>query len=138
MSSVEETALALDALVSVALASGPPTADSVANGLAERNLRGDLGVKSAASNVNHRLGDSLTDCESACTVEQPHREAIIRGVECLLGSVGRDRHREPWPIGFYFAKLWYHERLYPLIFTVSALGKYNSLVTEQPNACWPR
>lgn len=31
--------------------------------------------------------------------------------------------REPAPIGFYFAKLWYYERLYPLIFTVGALGK---------------
>ena len=28
---------------------------------------------------------------------------------------------EPSPIGLYFAKLWYSERLYPLIFTVSAL-----------------
>jgi squalene-hopene/tetraprenyl-beta-curcumene cyclase len=27
------------------------------------------------------------------------------------------------PIGFYFAKLWYYERLYPLIFTVAALGQ---------------
>jgi hypothetical protein len=31
--------------------------------------------------------------------------------------------REPAPIGFYFAKLWYYERLYPMIFTVGALGK---------------
>jgi squalene-hopene/tetraprenyl-beta-curcumene cyclase len=31
------------------------------------------------------------------------------------------RYREPAPIGFYFAKLWYFERLYPLIFTVAAL-----------------
>jgi squalene-hopene/tetraprenyl-beta-curcumene cyclase len=30
--------------------------------------------------------------------------------------------RDPAPIGFYFAKLWYFERLYPLIFTVGALG----------------
>ena len=30
---------------------------------------------------------------------------------------------EPSPIGFYFAKLWYFERLYPLIFTVAALGR---------------
>ncbi|MCH7687840.1 MAG: hypothetical protein IH899_14345 [Planctomycetes bacterium] len=28
---------------------------------------------------------------------------------------------ETTPIGFYFAKLWYFERLYPLIFTTSAL-----------------
>ena len=27
----------------------------------------------------------------------------------------------PTPIGFYFAKLWYYERLYPMVFTVAAL-----------------
>jgi squalene-hopene/tetraprenyl-beta-curcumene cyclase len=26
------------------------------------------------------------------------------------------------PVGFYFAKLWYYEKLYPLVFTVAALG----------------
>ncbi len=35
----------------------------------------------------------------------------------------RNLHRECSPIGFYFAKLWYYERLYPLIFTVAALGQ---------------
>jgi hypothetical protein len=30
---------------------------------------------------------------------------------------------EPAPIGFYFAKLWYFERLYPLIFAVSCLRR---------------
>ena len=29
---------------------------------------------------------------------------------------------EPAPIGLYFAKLWYFEKLYPLIFTVAALS----------------
>ena len=29
---------------------------------------------------------------------------------------------EPAPIGLYFASLWYFEKLYPLIFTVAALG----------------
>jgi squalene-hopene/tetraprenyl-beta-curcumene cyclase len=37
--------------------------------------------------------------------------------------VETDHCREPSPIGFYFAKLWYYEKLYPLIFTVSALGQ---------------
>ena len=30
---------------------------------------------------------------------------------------------DPSPIGFYFAKLWYFEKLYPIIFTVAALGR---------------
>ena len=39
-----------------------------------------------------------------------------------------DRHdagqiREPSPIGFYFAKLWYYEKLYPLIFAAEAFRR---------------
>jgi squalene-hopene/tetraprenyl-beta-curcumene cyclase len=36
--------------------------------------------------------------------------------------VESNRHHESAPIGFYFAKLWYYEKLYPLIWTVAALG----------------
>jgi squalene-hopene/tetraprenyl-beta-curcumene cyclase len=47
--------------------------------------------------------------------------AIDRGVQWLIMGVESGRFREASPIGFYFAKLWYYEKLYPLIFTVSAL-----------------
>lgn len=50
---------------------------------------------------------------------QPAAEA---GLEWLVTAVEEKRHRESSPIGFYFAKLWYYERLYPTIFTISALG----------------
>lgn len=39
----------------------------------------------------------------------------------LMEAVESGRFEQPDPIGFYFAKLWYYEELYPLIFTVSAL-----------------
>jgi squalene-hopene/tetraprenyl-beta-curcumene cyclase len=48
---------------------------------------------------------------------------LCRGVDWLLDAVRDERHREASPIGFYFAKLWYYEKLYPLIFTVAALGQ---------------
>ncbi|TVP99859.1 MAG: squalene--hopene cyclase [Planctomycetaceae bacterium] len=48
--------------------------------------------------------------------------AILAGCGFLTNSVASGLHREPWPIGFYFAKLWYHERLYPIVFTMAALG----------------
>jgi squalene-hopene/tetraprenyl-beta-curcumene cyclase len=48
-------------------------------------------------------------------------DALNRGATWLIEHVESDAYREPSPIGFYFAKLWYFERLYPLIFTVSAL-----------------
>ncbi|QDU81849.1 Squalene--hopene cyclase [Polystyrenella longa] len=50
-------------------------------------------------------------------------EKIERGLDWLCSAVESERYRNPSPIGFYFAKLWYFERLYPLIFTVSALHR---------------
>ncbi|MBD3672809.1 MAG: squalene--hopene cyclase [Planctomycetaceae bacterium] len=43
------------------------------------------------------------------------------GVNWLISAVESGAVENPQPIGFYFAKLWYYEDLYPLIFTVSAL-----------------
>jgi len=50
-------------------------------------------------------------------------ESWWRGVDWLLDQVEAGRFRNPSPIGLYFAKLWYFERLYPIIFTVAALGR---------------
>jgi squalene-hopene/tetraprenyl-beta-curcumene cyclase len=49
--------------------------------------------------------------------------AASAGVRWLVERVEAGNWREPAPIGFYFAKLWYYEKLYPLIFTVGALGR---------------
>ena len=51
------------------------------------------------------------------------RGVIDEGLGWLTAAVREGRHRRAAPIGFYFAKLWYHERLYPLTFTVAALGQ---------------
>ncbi len=49
--------------------------------------------------------------------------AVRRGLEWIMQRVEDGRYVDPAPIGFYFAKLWYFERLYPAIFTVSVLRK---------------
>ena len=46
---------------------------------------------------------------------------IHAGIAWLTEAVERAAWREPSPIGFYFAKLWYFERLYPLVFSIAAL-----------------
>jgi squalene-hopene/tetraprenyl-beta-curcumene cyclase len=65
--------------------------------------------------------------ETALAVEAlaltSHTAATQRGVDWLCERVENGTWQEPAPIGFYFAKLWYHERLYPLVWTVGALGK---------------
>jgi squalene-hopene/tetraprenyl-beta-curcumene cyclase len=52
-------------------------------------------------------------------------------------AVESGRFREPSPIGFYFAKLWYFEKLYPLIFTVAALGRAVRNPVEVPRKTEP-
>ncbi|MCI0746827.1 MAG: hypothetical protein L0Y58_15600 [Verrucomicrobia subdivision 3 bacterium] len=47
--------------------------------------------------------------------------AISRGADWLIDKVERGEWKKPSPIGFYFARLWYYETVYPLIFTMSAL-----------------
>ena len=49
--------------------------------------------------------------------------ALNKGVFWLLERIEHGSWTNPAPIGFYFAKLWYFERLYPLIFTAGALGR---------------
>ncbi|MEM8865080.1 MAG: prenyltransferase/squalene oxidase repeat-containing protein [Planctomycetota bacterium] len=44
------------------------------------------------------------------------------GLHWLVDAVKEEKLSEPAPIGLYFAKLWYHERLYPKSFAVSVLG----------------
>lgn len=51
---------------------------------------------------------------------------VERGIAWLVDAVESGRFRDASPIGFYFAKLWYFEKLYPLIFTVAALGRARS------------
>ena len=56
--------------------------------------------------------------------------AVISGANWLVGKVEDRSVADPSPIGFYFAKLWYFERLYPIIFAAGALRRH--LQTRKP------
>ena len=83
-SSIEETALAVDALASVLLQS------------------------------------EIRNPKSAI-------EAVRRGADWLITNTHQGRSTPASPIGLYFARLWYFEELYPLIFALSALSKAQRL-----------
>ena len=53
--------------------------------------------------------------------------SVNAGTRWLVERVDSGTWCEPAPIGFYFARLWYYERLYPMIFTLGALGKVAAL-----------
>lgn len=93
-SSIEQTALAVDALAA---------------------LRAVMAEKHNTEVQSHI---PVRDIESA----------IFKGTKWLIEQTNTGQTYTPAPIGLYFAKLWYYERLYPLIFSVSALSKVYNLI----------
>ena len=56
--------------------------------------------------------------------EIPYLTACVSGAtDWLVEQVESERFTHAAPIGLYFTKLWYHEDLYPILFTTSALGR---------------
>ena len=98
-SSIEETALAVDALAALALAS------------------------SSSPSPLSRASSSSAQPVLPSSQLPAVREAIARGAAWLVEATARGTRTPVSAIGFYFAKLWYHERLYPLIFATAALGR---------------
>lgn len=60
------------------------------------------------------------------------RSAVNKGLGWLVEHVEKGGLHRPAPIGFYFAKLWYFEKLYPIIFTVAALGRARTCLASPP------
>ncbi len=61
--------------------------------------------------------------ETLLTVDGGRRveESAEMGLEWLIQSIDEGGHLRGSPIGLYFAKLWYSEKLYPLTFATAAL-----------------
>ncbi len=55
-------------------------------------------------------------------------ETILSGATWLANEIHQGHWREAQPIGFYFAKLWYYEKLYPLVFAAGALERVKGLM----------
>jgi squalene-hopene/tetraprenyl-beta-curcumene cyclase len=134
-SSVEETALAVEVLIDLASTREPLTSP-LEGEVGESSSRvGGEGVHTSNSLPPHPpraepRGDLLRDRRGSGNPSGVPRsqigggqEAVARGLAWLVEAVESGRFRDPSPIGFYFAKLWYYEKLYPLIFTVAALGR---------------
>jgi squalene-hopene/tetraprenyl-beta-curcumene cyclase len=94
-----------------------------------QNSDGGWGGGSSVSWSDERLGSSSVEETALCTeilledVDPLSRRASENGILWLVNATESDCVAEPSPIGFYFAKLWYFEKMYPLIFATSALGR---------------
>jgi squalene-hopene/tetraprenyl-beta-curcumene cyclase len=49
-------------------------------------------------------------------------EAVGRGAQWLVAATSAGIETPPAPLGLYFARLWYYEELYPLVFALAGLA----------------
>jgi squalene-hopene/tetraprenyl-beta-curcumene cyclase len=96
---------------------------------ARRGLAWLVGNQNADGGWGGCAGTPSSIEETALAVEvllgggAAEEQAAGRGLAWLVECVEAGGLSEPTPIGFYFAKLWYFERLYPIVFAVAALGR---------------
>lgn len=85
---------------------------------------GWAGARGAGSSVEETALAVEALAQLPCAELSPTvRAAFKRGLRWLIARVDSGGWREPSPIGFYFARLWYYEKLYPMIFTAAALNR---------------
>ncbi len=76
---------------------------------------GDAGVRSSVEETSLAV--------SALAGHRGTESAVVKGAAWLVDRIEDGTWRQSSPIGLYFARLWYYERLYPVIFVVEALGR---------------
>ena len=87
------------------------------------------GAKDTPSSVE----ETALAVEILCDLPDPAViKAVNSGLAWLVEQVEAGRLHEPTPIGFYFAKLWYFEKLSPIIFTAAALGRARRKLAQRP------
>ena len=122
------TARVLTALASMARRRGGGADGSMAAAVrwllaaqhADGGWGGDCGVPATTEETALAVG-ALCEYGLATADIATVSAAVIRGCRWLAASAGS--RREPAPIGLYFARLWYSERLYPLVSAVEAFGR---------------
>lgn len=119
------TARVVDALRAVRTSSGTRTASEPLEPLLDKGERWLLAAQHADGGWG--MGRGATVEETALAVialaggEGPCRAAAERG-RGWLAEAAFDERMAPAPIGLYFSLLWYHERLYPLVWSCEALS----------------
>ncbi|MCA9126687.1 MAG: squalene--hopene cyclase [Planctomycetales bacterium] len=102
----------------------PHPTNSQAQSLLDHRATGEKSVGNNTQTTSSTIEETAVALEALiqCAGNPSHDATIMRGLEWLADQILAGNLQCSWPIGFYFAKLWYHEQLYPAIFSLAALG----------------
>lgn len=114
------TGFVLRALNELAVA-GPMRDRATAFLLNVQNADGGWG---GARNAPSTMEETAVAVAALADADESARDAARRGAMYLTTGMQNGAWRRPAPIGLYFASLWYSEALYPLVWTVDALGNF--------------
>ncbi|MPZ16290.1 MAG: squalene--hopene cyclase [Luteitalea sp.] len=99
-----------------------------------QNADGGWGGSRGVASSIEETGVALTALSRAKSDADPDRvtRAVARGAEWLLKATKRGECTPASPIGLYFARLWYFEELYPLIFAIGGLSAARDCLSDTP------
>jgi squalene-hopene/tetraprenyl-beta-curcumene cyclase len=83
---------------------------------------GEREVPSSIEETSLAVGALAACCDGPVNADVL-RSAIVVGSRWLNARTDRGQRFPATPIGLYFAKLWYSESLYPLIFLIEGIGR---------------
>jgi len=104
-----------------------PARRAIAWLLAAQNADGGWG---GAAGVASSIEETALAVDVLLDARPDAEPSVQRGLGWLTAQIEAGGLKSPTPIGFYFAKLWYFERLYPIIFSVAALGRARKKLTD--------
>ncbi len=127
------------ALLSLAEAANPRVEKNLRKGeqylLQAQNPDGSWGAQAGLSPTIEETAISLSAL-CACATNTPETVQARERAATWLTQVAQNNLETHGslpaaPIGLYFASLWYHERLYPLIFSIEALKRFAEITQSQ-------
>jgi squalene-hopene/tetraprenyl-beta-curcumene cyclase len=107
--------------------SGTPALAEQCGDLIQRGRDYLLGQQNADGGFGGDVNSPVTIEETAVAAwallggDERTRKFALLAVDWLLSATKDGTHFPCAPIGLYFARLWYHERLYPVVWTTQAL-----------------
>jgi squalene-hopene/tetraprenyl-beta-curcumene cyclase len=109
---------------------GPLIRSGVAYLLTQQQATGAWGGDLTAPGTLEETAVTLHALCQASSYGSVPKERLKISAEWLLAATKNGTSFPPAPIGLYFARLWYHEQLYPIIWTTQALTSVLKLRLE--------